>query len=639
MKLTRLPAVLLTVVVGGAVLQAQSAGPRPTPLPPPIPAPQDRPFPGTIRLAVDATDIAHRVFSVHETIPVAAPGPMILLFPQWIPGHHSPNGPIQDVAGLAVRAGGRTIPWTRDRVDVYAFHVTVPTGASAIDVDFQDLSPVAPRVGRVMVTDELIDLEWSTVAFYPAGYYSRNLTFEPSVRVPDGWQIASALDGASTSGATTTFAPVTFNTLVDSPVFAGRYVKRYDLDPGAAVPVRLDVFADRADEVEMPDEALNAHRALVQQAYALYGSHHYDHYDFLLGLSDRLGGIGLEHHRSSQDVTGADYFTNWKGSYRGRDLLAHEYTHSWNGKFRRPADLWTPNFDVPMGDSLLWVYEGQTQYWGYVLAARAGLLTKQQTLDSIAETAAVYANRAGREWRPLEDTTNDPSINFRRPQSWRSYERSEDYYSEGQLIWLDADTLIREKSNGAKSLDDFARAFFGIDNGSDVTKTYTLDDVVATLNQVLPYDWATFLKTRVDEVAPNAPLDGLARGGYTLVYTDTPGSFGRRADLSYSVGLTYDGNGTVTGVQWGGPAFNAGLTADARIMGVNGGSFSGDRLDAAITAAKGTDAPIELTVSSSAGRVWTTKIDYHDGLRYPHLERVASTPARLDDILAPRTVK
>jgi predicted metalloprotease with PDZ domain len=626
----------------GAALMGQSAGPQPTSMPPPIPAPQDRPYAGTLQLSVDATDTARHIFSVRETIPVQSPGPTILLYPQWIPGHHSPNGPVQELSGLVLHANGQRIEWVRDPVDVFAFHVDVPQGAHAIDADFQWLSPVNTRVGRVTVTPEMLDLQWNAVALYPAGYFSRDIDIEAKLRVPDGWQIGTALESASTSGATTTFKPVPFNTLLDSPVYAGHYFKRFDLDPGGPAPVHLDVVADRGDLLEAPPEALAAHRALVQQAYKLYGSHHYDHYDFLLSLSDEMGGIGLEHHRSSEDGTIPTYFTDWAKSFTGRDLLAHEYTHSWNGKFRRPADLWTPNFNVPMRDSLLWVYEGQTQYWGFVLAARAGLWTKEQALEAIASTAATYDHRVGRSWRALEDTTNDPVIANRRPQSWRSWQRSEDYYSEGQLIWLDADTLIRELSHGQKSLDDFARAFFGVDNGSFVTKTYTFDDVVHALNAVEPHDWAAFLKTRLDGHGPGAPLDGLTRGGYRLVYTDTASEFTRASesqrkntDLTYSIGAMVGRDGTLSGLQWDGPAFKQGLTDGARIEAVNGQAFEPDRLKAAITAAKGTAAPIELLVRAG-DRYRTVRLDYHDGLRYPHLQRETGVPARLDDILAPR---
>ena len=498
-----------------------SPGPQPAPAPPPIPAPQDVAYPGTIKVAVDATDLDHRIFKVHETIPVEG-SQITLLFPEWMPGGHSPGGAIQNLGGLMAHVGTTPVAWRRDPANVYAFHLDLPKNARTLDLDFQFLSAVAKDEGRIQMTQDMLSLEWIQLVLYPAGYFSRRIEIESSVMLPKGWQYGTALQASGTNGdGSVTFAPVTFNTLADSPMLAGRYFERLDLDPGAKVPVHLDVVADRPDLLTVTPAELAAHRALVRQAYALFGSHHYDHYDFLLSLSDRLGGIGLEHHQSSEDGTIPRYFTDWDKTSSSRDLLSHEYTHSWNGKFRRPADLWTPNFNVPMGDSLLWVYEGQTQYWGFVLAARAGLWTKQQALDAFAATAATYDDHVGRVWRALEDTTEDPIINHRRPRPWLSWQRSEDYYSEGQLNWLDIDTLIRERTHG-KSLDDFARAFFGVDDGSYVTRTYNFEDVVTALNDVAPYDWAGLLHERLDGHAKGAPLDGLTRGGYRLIYTDTP---------------------------------------------------------------------------------------------------------------------
>jgi predicted metalloprotease with PDZ domain len=406
--------------------------------------------------------------------------------------------------------------------------------------------------------------------------------------------------------------------------------------------VRLDVIADRPELLEATPDQVERHKALVQQAYKLYGSHHYDHYDFLVSLSERMGGAGLEHHRSSEDGTVADYFTGWAKNQASRDLLPHEYTHSWNGKFRRPADLWTPNFNVPMRDSLLWVYEGQTQYWGFVLSGRSGLLTRQEALDALAATAATYANRVGREWRPVADTTNDPIIASRRPIPWLSFQRSEDYYSEGQLVWLDADTLIRERSGGKRSLDDFAKAFFGVENGSWTPATYTFDDVVAALNKVEPYDWAKFLNERISDVAPKPPLDGLARGGWKLAYTETPSEYFRSAearreatDLIYSIGLTLSREADITAVQWDGPAFKAGLTIGAKLLAVNGIAYDSERLKEAITAGKKGGAPLNLLIKSG-DHYRTVEIDYHGGLRYPRLERIEGTPDLLSAIYAPK---
>ncbi|HEX3989632.1 MAG TPA: peptidase M61, partial [Acetobacteraceae bacterium] len=390
---------------------------------PPMAAPQDRDYFGNIRLEVDATDVTRHIFSVHETIPVRA-GPVLLFYPKWIPGTHAPGGQIAGLAGLVIKAGEQRIEWARDTEDVYAFHVSVPHGTTQLDVQFQFLSAGEGGDGRVVTTPEMLSLQWNSVVLYPAGYFVRRITVDPSLRLPDGWQFATALDVASQTGASIAFRPVSLNTLVDSPVLSGLYVRRVDLAT-EPVPVRLDIFADHPELLEATPKQLDAHRALVTQANKLFNSHHYDHYDFLLSLSDRLGGIGLEHHRSSEDGTVPGYFTEWDGNPDLRDLLSHEYTHSWNGKFRRPADLWTATFNEPERDSLLWVYEGQTQYWGYVLAARAGLLTKQETLDAVAGIAAAFQHRTGREWKSLQDTTNDPIVEMRRGLPWRSWQRSE----------------------------------------------------------------------------------------------------------------------------------------------------------------------------------------------------------------------
>jgi predicted metalloprotease with PDZ domain len=632
---------ILAIVAAGPTARADTT-PQPAAPAPRIEAPRDSPYPYVIRLSVDATDLPHSIFAVRERIPLVGPGPVTLLYPQWLPGNHSPTGPIDKLAGLKITANGAPVAWRRDPVDVYAFHVDAPAGATSLDVTFQFLSAVSTREGRVMTTPDMLSLQWNTVALYPAGYVSRQIMVEASVTLPAGFSLATALETATATGNTTTFRPTTFNTLVDSPLIAGRYFRRFDLDPGGASRVSLDVVADRPDLLAATDAELAAHRALVQQAYRLYGSHHYDHYDFLLSVSDKLGGIGLEHHRSSEDGVAPKYFTDWDKSAPQRDLLPHEFTHSWNGKFRRPADLWTPNFNVPMRDSLLWVYEGQTQYWGFVLAARAGLLTRQEALDAIANVAATYDNRLGREWRDLEDTTNDPIIAMRRPLSWRSWQRSEDYYSEGQLIWLDADTLIRRLSGGKRSLDDFAKAFFGVDDGSFVTRTYTFEDVVAALNGVEAYDWASFLHARLQGHGPGAPLDGLARGGYRLVYSDTESpylksaeSLRKIADLSYSIGVIIGKDGILSDVAWDGPAFKAGLTADTQIIAVNANTYDADGLKEAITAARRTAAPLQLLVKNN-DTYRTVSIDYHDGLRYPRLERVGNVAPSLDAILTPR---
>ncbi len=637
MKISR-AALLLTV----AAVPALAAQPQPAPSNPAIPAPRDTTWPGTIALSVDITDLARHVMSVHETIPVQHAGDLVLLYPEWLPGDHGPDGPLADLAGLDIQANGEKLAWRRDTVNVHAFHVPVPDGVTSLDVRFQYLSPPTTREGRVEMTPEMVDLEWNTVVLYPAGVFSRGITVQPSLALPKGWQFATALERADGWDGAASFKSTTLNTLVDSPLYAGHYVSKIDLAPGAAVPVHLNIFADRPQDLAITPDQLAKHRALVTQATKLYGAQHYGHYDFLFALSDELGGVGLEHHQSSEDGVDRDYFTDWDHTIADRDLLPHEYTHSWNGKFRRPADLWTPTFNVPMRDSLLWVYEGQTQFWGQVLAARSGLWSRQEALDAIADDAASMEAETGRLWRPLQDTTNDPIINERRPQAWHSWERQEDYYTEGLLIWLDADTLIREQTHGAKSMNDFARAFFGIEDGSFVTHPYDFTDVVQTLAGVMPYDWAGFLRTRLDRTGGGAPLDGIARGGYRLVYTDTPSAAlksledkRKMHDFTWSIGLSLGSGSTIGSVIWNGPAYRAGLVKGGKLIAVNGLSYEDSAdLTSAIKLAATSKDPIELLVQDDR-HFRTVRIDYHDGLRYPHLERVAGKPALLDDLLTP----
>jgi len=638
---------LLAFASAAALISTAASAQVAAPPAPPLPAPQDVAYvPGIIQIAVDATNLDQRIFKVHETVPVNGQAQdLILMLPKWLPGHHSPGTDIQKLAGLVITANGQRLEWTRDTVDVNAFHIPVPAGVTSVTADFDYLSATTAAAGKRLMTPQMLDLEWNTASLYPAGYYASRIPVQATVTFPRDWGYGTALETDNRAGDVVTFKPTDYDTLMDSPIYAGRYFKSWDLDPGGPAPVHLDVVADKPEMLNAPDDVIAVHKKLIQQAYKLYGSHHYNHYDFLVSASDSLVSNGLEHHRSSEDGVDTKYFTDWKTAYVGRDLLSHEYTHSWNGKFRRGADLWTPNFQVPMRDSLLWVYEGQTQYWGIMLAGRSGLYTKDQALQYLAMIAASYDNLPGRSWRAMIDTTNDPIVASRAPQNWRSFQRSEDYYNEGLLIWLDADTLIRQKTNNKKSLDDFAKAFFGIDNGDWGTVTYTFDDVVNTLNSVYPYDWATFLKTRLyghGEVDNGgAPLDGFKRGGYSLTYQDKPTDYwkaleGERkyTNLDYSIGFSVAAkDGTLSSVLWDGPAFKAGLAPGMTLVAVNGKAYDADGLKDAITAAKtGTD-PIELLVKSDDAYK-TVKIDYHGGLRYPVLTRTGDGAAYLDDILA-----
>ena len=607
-----------------------------------VPAPQDTPYaPGAIRVDVDATNLAQRIYRVRETVPVQA-GDLVLLYPQWLPGNHGPRGPIEKLAGLTLTANGQKLAWKRDPANVYAFHVTVPAGVQTLVADYQLLTPTESAQGGVAMAPSMLNLKWNTVLLYPAGHYARRIDFDASVTYPKGWQAATALDVERKDGDTVHYHTVPLDILIDSPVFAGRYFKQFDLAPGAKVPVRLNVVADAEKYLDAKPEHLAQHVELVRQALKLYGAQHYDHYDFLFSLSEQMGGNGLEHQRSSENGVGTDYFKDWDKKVGSSDLLPHEYTHSWNGKYRRGADLTTPNFNVPMQDSLLWVYEGQTQYWGNVLTARSGLRPMDAAREALAMTAAVYAdNRPGLSWRNVQDTTNDPIISPRTPKSYRSWQMSEDYYSGGQMIWLEADTLIRARSGGRKSLDDFARAFFGVGDGEwKAPRTYTFDEVVATLNGIVAYDWATFLHDRLDGKAPLT--GGIEASGWKLVYQDTPSAYAKAmakenggADFIYSLGLSLGKDGKVSDVRWDSPAFNAGIGSGTTLVAVNDIDYSKDVLEDAVKAAKTDKAPIRLMLKEF-NRYRTVAIDYHDGLRYPQLERIKGTPDYLTPIFSAR---
>ena len=636
-----------TPLLAQSTIQPQ---PQPDPMPPSITVPVDKPYIGPVKLTVDFSDNSRRMATIHEDIPVARDEKeLVLLYPQWIPGNHSPTGPISRLAEIITTVDGKRTQWVRDRVNVYAFHVPLASGSRVVGLNFQYLSPIKKAEGRIEVSNEIADLAWNTVLMYPAGYFSRDIAFDPTLKLPAGWKYATALETASEDGSSISFKRVPLNKLVDSPVFSGVNYKRIDLSPNSADRVYLDVFADAPDDLNITTEELQLHKNLAVEAAKLYGSHHYDHYDFLLLLSDKVGGVGLEHHQSSEDGHPANYFTNWAIGVGGRDLLGHEYTHSWDGKFRRPADLWTPNFNVPMRDELLWVYEGMTQYFGNVLTARAGLRTPEETRDVFARVAAGFEVSPGREWRPLVDTTNQPTVSQRTPVTWVSWQRPEDYYTEGELIWLDADTKIRELTDGKKSLDDFAKLFYGPYNGSYTTFTYHFDDLVKALNTVAPFDWDLFLKERVYDLYPAVPVDGITRGGYELIYTDTPVGWVEKAEaangyadfstsLGFSIGSPRGNNSehprAVGNVWWNSPAFRIGVTPDMELIAVNGIAYSAAVLRKAILTAEHDNKPIALDFMRG-NRLERFAIDYHDGLRIPSLRRVEGTPARLDNILAP----
>jgi predicted metalloprotease with PDZ domain len=623
-------------------MAAELSNPVASPVADTTPPAADTPYPGgTIALEIDATDIAHNVWRVTERVPVAAgTRELTLLYPEWLPGEHAANGPIYELAKLHFFADGKEIAWDRDPFDVYAFHLKLPEGTREVTATFVDTSPVQSAEGRITMTREMLNLQWNAMSLYPAGHYVRQITVKPTVTVPEGWSVVTALDGMARQGGTVTWDPVRYDVLVDSPVFAGKYAKRWDLGQG----IHLDAIADKPDQLAIKSANLDAYRRLADQAVATFGSRHYDHYDLLLALTEKLGDIGLEHHRSSENSMHAETLVQWDPSAWDRNVLAHELTHSWNGKFRRPEGLWTPDYRQPMKDDLLWVYEGQTQFWGYVLAARSGVQPKDVVLGYLAKQVGRYSMLPGRQWRPVEDTTRDPVIANRRDLPYSSLMRSEDYYNEGMFVWLEADQVIRAGTGGKKGLDDFAKAFFGIRDGDYGEVTYGFDDVVAALDAVYHYDWASFLRQRL--YAPNqpAPLGGIERGGYHLAWKEEPNPYDKQymahtkgLDLFYSLGAEFDKDGKVTNSVWDSPAFNAGLVKGATVVAVNGEAYSSDELKDAVTAAKTGTAPITLLVKRGT-YYQELPVEYHGGLRYPWLERTVpgKVPAPLDDLLVPR---
>jgi len=661
MSRSRLPAACLAILLTGTAVPAVAQTFQSTPIitdptqaplalpraQPAIPAPRDIPYPGVIQYQADITDLDRRIVNVTQTIPVAAPGPMTLLYPKFLPGNHAATGPIQLLSGLTITAGGQRIEWLRDTLDPYAFHLDIPAGVTSIDVAFQWLTQPDNANWRVTMTPAMVNLQWEKAILYPAGYYSRQIQVAPTVVMPEGWGYGTALTTTANAAGRATFETTDLYTLIDSPIFAGAHYRRIDIDPSGD-RVHLNIVADEAANLAPTDDQLKLFENLVTQADRLFGARHFDRYEFLLALTNQLGGIGLEHHRSSENTEAPDFFTAWAKHDGDRGLLPHEFTHSWNGKFMRPADELTANHNVPTQNTLLWVYEGQTEYWGEVLSVRSGLHTKEVGLATLATVAAFYGNQPGREWRALQDTNNHNLLGYRVPGQFTSWMRGTgDYYRESLLVWLDADTLIREETNGRKSLDDFALAFFGHDDGQWAPQGYTFEQLVAALNAVHPHDWAAFLRDRLDAVGPDAraPLAGIERSGWRLTYTDTPTATekavqsGWANDFQYSLGFTLSGD-RITNVRWGGPAFEQRIGAGWTLVAVNGKAASAEVLREAVAAAKrtqdgGTDAPLDLLIKSG-DRFRTVAFDYHDGLRYPRLERIDGTPDRLSDILTPR---
>ena len=589
-----------------------------------------------ITITADLSEASRKLWHADISIPVQ-PGAVTLTAAKWIPGTHMPSGPIDNITGVIFRANGQTLAWRRDDVDLYAFHVTVPPDVSTLDVHLD-------AIVTARVSDNLAMLEWEKLMLYPAGTPVRDIQIQPSIKVPSGWGIGTALTPTGTDGSTTHFAPVTLEMLEDSPILTGKYFKEIPLAPDVTPKHFLDVAGDAPADIELRPQFLTAVNNLVHEAGAMYSSHHYNSYHFLLTLSDFAGGEGLEHHQSSDNGVGEKGFADDEHALVEADLLPHEFTHSWNGKFRRPAGLATPDYATPMQGELLWVYEGMTEYLGDVLAARSGFRTPDQYREDLAFTAASLDNRPGRTWRNTEDTAVAASILRGGNPAWSNWRRGQDYYQEGELLWLDVDTTIRQLTHDKKSLHDFLVLFVG--KGGDTVPMvvpYTFDELAKTLNEVVPYDWAGFLHERITTLNPHANLAGIEHGGYRLVYTDTPTSY-ERAILSmsgnidgwFSAGLRIRSDGTISDVRVYSAADEAKFAPGQKILAVNGRIFSADTFRDALKQAKGRQEPIHFIVQSDT-YIYPIDLNYHEGEKYPKFQRIEGSPALLDDILKPMT--
>ncbi|MCB2049631.1 MAG: M61 family metallopeptidase [Novosphingobium sp.] len=609
----------------------------------PIPPAADTPWPGgMMTLAVDASDNERGIYRVTQTIPVP-PGMrrLTLLFPQWLPGNHAPRGPIAELAGLEFSAGGQPLRWERDRVDVNAFHIELPGNGAPVVARFVHTSPLKSSEGRITMTSEMLNLQWEKMSLYPAGHNVSRIGVTPTVILPGGWNVASALDGRTRKGDTVTWASTDYGTLVDSPVFAGLFFRQWPLGTSA----ELSAFADAPALLSLRAGDVAALSKLVNEATTTFGPAPFDRYEYLVALSSRIGGIGLEHLRSTEIQLEQRTFLDWDAMGWDRNVIPHELVHAWNGKYRRPARMATPDYRTPMESDLLWVYEGQSHFWGWVLGARSGVQSKDIVLGMIAQAAGQFAVATpGRSWRSVGDTTRDPVMAARKPKPYASYARGEDYYREGALVWLEADQVIRQGTAGARGLDDFARAFFARSSAHPNLFTYERGDVIAGLNAIYPHDWDAFFRERIDAAGRPAPLRGIELAGYKLVWKSQPNPYEaarmdkqRELDLSYSLGLTVDGDGDVSDPVWDSPAFRAGIVTGSRIVAVDTIGFTMEGMRQALERARQDKRPIQLLVQRG-NRFTTVPVSYFEGLRWPWLE--PATPGRetaLDRLLAPRT--
>ena len=611
-----------------------------------------------ISIALDASDAPRKILHAQLTIP-AVQGTLTLYYPKWIPGEHAPSGPVIDLAGLKFTGNGQLLKWRRALDDNWTILVEVPAGVQEVNAALDFLSPAGPDQALfssgASATEKLAVISWNQVLLYPKGWTADQLMYSASIRLPSGWKFGTPLQVSSQSGVEIHFSPVSLYTLVDSPVITGEYLKTVPLNPGQNPPVEMDVAADSPTALEPPPEVWEHYRNLVKQAGLLFGATHYRNYHFLFTLSDHVAHFGLEHHESNDSRIAERTLIDPELRIAHASLLPHEYVHSWNGKFRRPADLTTSDYQQTMQDDLLWVYEGLTEYLGEILPARSGLWTPEQFREELARVAAQLDHRPGRSWRNLQDTADAAAQLYYAPIQWDSYRRDVDFYDEEELNWLWVDSIIRSQSKGDKSLDDFCRIFHGPPSTMPLVKTYTFDDVVSALNQVVPYDWRGFWTERLTGHGPGAPLDGIERSGWKLTYDENRSEMMKAwedthtiINASFSIGLIVDADclastgdsdchygGEIEDTIEGMDAARAGIGPGMKLVAVNGRRYTPQVFREALLAGKTSSQPLQLLVENT-DYFRTFSLDYHGGEKYPHLTRDESKPDMLSDIIRAR---
>jgi predicted metalloprotease with PDZ domain len=601
-----------------------------------------------LTVRVDARDVQRKHVHTDLTLAVRGGGPLTLVFPKWIPGEHGPNGPLESMIGLVIRANGTPLAWQRDPRDMYALTVTVPAGVAHLDIALDSgLTTEGGEFGAGPTSSaQLAVLPFNLFVLLPKGRDAAEISTEATVRAPPGWQLSCALDLHPQTDGSVALEPASLSRLIDSPVQMGAYVQRIELAGSAPYPELhhvISIAADSAAALTTPPDFAAGYGRLVAQAGALFGTRMYRHYTWLLSLSDHVAHFGLEHHESSDDRLFENTLSD-EGRREGlTELLAHEYVHSWNGKYRRPALLLSPDYDQPMDGSLLWVYEGLTQFWGTVLPVRAGLVKPESYREMLAAVAGGYDIQPGDRWRPLADTAVAAQVLYGSPRSWSSSRRGVDFYAASELLWLNVDTQLRNASSGHASLDDFMQRFYAGKGGAPALKPYVESDVYATLAAVAPGDWRALIRRHLDTLGPAALLAGLESSGWKLEYSAEKNSYVeevqklfKRLDRRWSIGLQLDDKDVIGDSLEDRAAARAGAGPGMKLVAVNGRKFSAEVLDAAIAAAHQDRKPIELLVES-AEFYRTLSVAYFDGPRYPHLTRIPNAADHLSEVLKARS--